>query len=201
MAALNITDPQWVAQMDPDFSLSLTFDTNNAWQITSSNWGAIDSSQVPTSVPWVAGQDVVFGGLSFRLNGVPQAGDTFTISRTTAIAQNNGNALAMLGLRDEGLVGRKVASDGKVIQGATFTDAYASALADVGVRVQGASASTDVSTAIADLAEQRRAGDVGVNLDEEAARLLQYQQSYQAAAKILQVAQTIFDTLLRTTAT
>ena len=37
----------------------------------------------------------------------------------------------------------------------------------------------------------------GVNLDEEAARLIQYQQSYQAAAKMLQVAQSVFDTLLQ----
>jgi flagellar hook-associated protein 1 FlgK len=39
----------------------------------------------------------------------------------------------------------------------------------------------------------------GVNLDEEAARLMQFQQGYQAAAKVLQVAQTLFDTLLNST--
>ena len=51
------------------------------------------------------------------------------------------------------------------------------------------------------LSEQLRAlqqADSGVNLDEEAARLLQFQQSYQAAAKYLQVAQSTFDTLLQT---
>jgi len=47
-------------------------------------------------------------------------------------------------------------------------------------------------------AESARTAQAGVNLDEEAARLLQYQQSYQAAAKVLQVAQTLFDTLLKT---
>ena len=45
-------------------------------------------------------------------------------------------------------------------------------------------------------AESLRSSTSGVNLDEEAARLIQYQQSYQAAAKILQVAQSVFDTLL-----
>ena len=47
-------------------------------------------------------------------------------------------------------------------------------------------------------AEASRSAESGVNLDEEAARLIQYQQSYQAAAKILQIAQTVFDTLLDT---
>ena len=44
--------------------------------------------------------------------------------------------------------------------------------------------------------EQTRSGQDGVNLDEEAARLIQYQQSYQAAAKVLQVAQSLFETVL-----
>ena len=52
---------------------------------------------------------------------------------------------------------------------------------------------------MANQAEQTRSGQDGVNLDEEAARLIQYQQSYQAAAKVLQVAQALFDTLLQTT--
>jgi len=51
---------------------------------------------------------------------------------------------------------------------------------------------------VAAQAEQTRSGQDGVNLDEEAARLIQYQQSYQAAAKVLQVAQSLFDTLLQT---
>ena len=49
-------------------------------------------------------------------------------------------------------------------------------------------------------AESVRAGKSGVNLDEEAARLIQYQQGYQAAAKVLQVAQSVFDTLLQAAA-
>ena len=49
-------------------------------------------------------------------------------------------------------------------------------------------------------AEQRAQSHAGVNLDEEAARLIQYQQSYQAAAKVLQVAQSLFDTLLQAAA-
>ena len=84
--------------------------------------------------------------------------------------------------------------------GETITDAYARAMADVGVRVQGANAASKISSAVAGNAKEVLTSKVGVNLDEEAARLIQYQQGYQAAAKVLQVAQTIFDTLLQTAA-
>jgi flagellar hook-associated protein 1 FlgK len=55
----------------------------------------------------------------------------------------------------------------------------------------------DMSAAVADDAQTAVSEKTGVNLDEEAARLIQFQQSYQAAAKMLQVAQAVFDTLLR----
>jgi flagellar hook-associated protein 1 FlgK len=82
----------------------------------------------------------------------------------------------------------------------TITDAYASAISDIGVRVQGSKAATTISSGVATAAETARANAAGVNLDEEAARLIQFQQSYQAAAKILQVAQAVFDTMLQTAA-
>jgi flagellar hook-associated protein 1 FlgK len=53
---------------------------------------------------------------------------------------------------------------------------------------------------VAEQAETSRSSQSGVNLDEEGARLIQYQQGYQAAAKVLSVAQAIFDTLLQATA-
>jgi len=90
---------------------------------------------------------------------------------------------------------------GGVVQpGDTVTDAYAAALAKVGVRVQSAKLSADQSASIAADAKTAQSSMTGVNLDEEAARLIQFQQSYQAAARMLQVAQSLFDTLLQTTA-
>ena len=62
-----------------------------------------------------------------------------------------------------------------------------------------ASAIAGISSSLASQAEQTRSSKAGVNLDEEAAILIEYQQSYQAAAKVLQIAQSIFDTLLSTT--
>jgi flagellar hook-associated protein 1 FlgK len=76
------------------------------------------------------------------------------------------------------------------------TDAYAAALGTIGLRVQGGAAAAEQSAAIAADATAAVAEKSGVNLDEEAARLIQFQQSYQAAAKMLQIAQSLFDDLL-----
>ena len=64
------------------------------------------------------------------------------------------------------------------------------------MRVQSAPTVAQHSAGLAADAREAQAAKVGVNLDEEAARLLQFQQSYQAAARFLQVAQSLFDTLL-----
>jgi flagellar hook-associated protein 1 len=162
-------------------------------------WDLVDASNTTLasgSGSWQAGQSIPappqdINGFALQLAGVPRNGDVMAIAPTSPqnLASNNGNALALLGLRDGALVG-----------GATATNAYAQALADIGVRVQSTRSSSEISGAVAQQAEAARSADAGVNLDEEAARLIQFQQSYQAAAKVLQVAQTLFDTLLQTTA-
>jgi flagellar hook-associated protein 1 len=70
-------------------------------------------------------------------------------------------------------------------------------MAEVGVRVQSADFAANISKSIADNIEADRTAVSGVNLDEEAPKLLQFQQSYQAAAKMLQISQSIFETLLQ----
>ena len=163
------------------------------------NWQMLDASNNLLAVgsgTWVAGQSIPptgtdINGFALMINGVPRTGDVITIAPTpaSALASNNGNALAMTALRDAAIAG-----------GHTATDQWALALSEVGVRVQSTETSSEISTAVAQQAELMRSADAGVNLDEEAARLIQFQQSYQAAAKVLQVAQSIFDTLLSTAA-
>jgi flagellar hook-associated protein 1 len=145
---------------------------------------------------WTAGKPVPtlpadMNGFSLNISGVPKSGDQINVVPTpaTSVAKNNGNAVAAQGLRDA-----------SIVSGRTASDAWSQALADVGVRVQSAKSISSISTAAAQQAEQARSDQAGVNLDEEAARLIQFQQSYQSAAKILQVAQQVFDTLLQTAA-
>jgi flagellar hook-associated protein 1 FlgK len=125
-------------------------------------------------------------GWALTLKGTPQAGDTLTIGPNPYPLLNGGNAEAMLALRDLAM-----------FDGAPLTDGYASLMSEVGIRVQGAEFATEVSTSIANNLEKDRTAVAGVNLDEEAAKLLQFQQSYQAAAKMMQVAQNMFDTLIQ----
>lgn len=141
---------------------------------------------------WTAGKPINLNGFELRLDGVPRSGDTVSVVPTTSVAASNGNAVAFSKLAGTPIVG--ISADGP---GLSITDAYASTLADIGVRVQGGKTAAGISGAVASAAESARANRAGVNLDEEAAKLIQFQQSYQAAAKILQVAQSVFDSLLQ----
>jgi len=145
---------------------------------------------------WTPGQPLAIGEFTLALTGVPAENDVFDVAPTEFPASSNGNAMALAALRDEALVGRRPDGSG----GETVTDAYASAMAGIGVRVQSATTAAEISASVQAAADKLRESKSGVNLDEEAARLIQFQQSYQAAAKVLQVAQQVFETLLSTAA-
>lgn len=136
-------------------------------------------------------------GFELKLNGVPRKGDSITLDPTKFPANNNGNAKAFLSIQTDTFVGKRLQADGTTAPGVTINDAYAAAMSEIGARVQGATYLSGVSTSVAADAETTRAGQAGVNIDEEAARLMQFQQGYQAAAKVLQAAQTLFDELLK----
>jgi flagellar hook-associated protein 1 FlgK len=125
-------------------------------------------------------------GWSLTLKGVAQAGDTYTVKPNAFPVLDAGNAQAMLNLRDLAM-----------FDGGPLTDGYASLMAVIGTKVQSAKSAAVVSNDIATNVEKDRTNVSGVNLDEEAARMLQYQQAYQAAGKMMAVAQNIFDTLLQ----
>ena len=154
---------------------------------------------------WARGEPIAWDsddssltGFDLLLDGQPDVGDVFTLAPTVRVERNNTNALAFAELRDMRFIGRVLDADGRPQGGSTVIEAWSSAIAETGVRTQAADSAAQISKAVADQAEMRRAAQSGVNLDEEAARLIQYQQSYQAAAKVLQVAQNVFDTLLQT---
>ena len=192
VASLDVVDPS----NDPTLTAAINFTDatgDYAYTLTDAS-GNVTASGNAT---WTAGQPIALNGFELNLNGVPASGDTISVNKTAHPDSNNGNALAMVGLRDEGFVGRDMQIDGTLQDGQTATDAYASLLANVGVRVQTAKTASTISSATSAQADSAVADKSGVNLDEEAGRLIQFQQGYQAAAKVLQVAQAIFDTLLQ----
>ena len=177
----------------PDHRVNITFTDdagNYQWQLLDPS-GAVVSTATGL---WQPGSPIPtpptdMNGFTLTLQGVPRLGDQIVVAPANGLNfdQNNGNAVALASLRDE-----------LIVDGSTATDSYAAAMADVGVRVQGARSTSTITSAMAEQAEATRSGISGVNLDEEAAMLIQFQQAYQAAAKILQTAQQVIDALLKT---
>ncbi|MDE1997666.1 MAG: flagellar hook-associated protein FlgK [Burkholderiales bacterium] len=148
---------------------------------------------------WKAGTPISYNGWNLNLNGVPSQNDTITVAPTQFPSSNNGNALSILGIRDEDIVGRQrtVGASGSVVTpGANITTAYSQLIGNIGVTVQSAKTSADISSKLSSDTQTLLQNENGVNLDEEAAKMIQYQQSYQASAKVLQVAHSVFQTLL-----
>lgn len=143
---------------------------------------------------YVPGQPIKIDGWEITLSGTPQAGDSVTVQNAKSAdlgdnwKRDAGNASAFLALRDAKLF------DG----GTTLSDGFSTLIAQVGTRTQSAQLAADLSGTIAKNLEADRTAVSGVNLDEEAAKLLQYQQAYQASAKMLQIAQSIFDSMIST---
>lgn len=138
-----------------------------------------------------AGKQVSLGDLSFRLEGVPVEGDSFGIQNNLDGSGDNRNALAMAQLQEKGtLIGETQ----------SFQDVYSGLFTQVAVRGRQASASAETESALLQQAISTQNGSQGVNLDEEAANLLRYQQAYQAAAQVIAVADEVFQVLLNATA-
>ena len=154
--------------------------------------GSANATSNTTGNTYIPGQPINIDGWEITLQGSPKDLDTITVDNAANpkygdwYTRDAGNAGAMMALRD------KVMFDG-----ATLSDGFAGAMAQIGTRTQSAMFAANLSTAIADNLEQDRTAISGVNLDEEAARLIQYQQAYQASAKMLSIAQNIFDSLMQ----
>lgn len=127
-------------------------------------------------------------GFSFEIDDQSTAGvtDTFTFDLSFAEGDNS-NAVEMAKLSDTKLMNNGTG---------TLTSVFENTKLDIGSQTKSAEVRVGSATAIYQQASTRVQSESGVNLDEEAANLLRFQQSYQAAARIMTTAQTIFDTLL-----
>jgi flagellar hook-associated protein 1 FlgK len=139
------------------------------------------------NVPFKDGASYTVGGMSFTLNGAPQNGDTFTIARNTGAGDTRNASL----LGD--LQSKNILDNGK----ATYQSAYAHIVSAIGNKTREVQVNADASAAQLEQATAAAQNVSGVNLDEEAANLMKYQQAYQACSKVMQVADTIFNALLQ----
>jgi flagellar hook-associated protein 1 len=139
----------------------------------------------PSGIAYTPGMQLEYNGWSVKLEGAPAAGDTMRIVPTANPAQDNRNARAMQAIGDETFV-----------DGSKLIDRFAELVGDVGTRTQSSRAAADMSSRLHQEAERANSELSGVNLDEEAARMLEYQQAYQAAAKVIATANEMFRALL-----
>ena len=124
---------------------------------------------------------------SVELTGTPQTGDRFTIDFNGAGISDNRNATALGATRIANTM------EGGTI---SFEEAYGRLVEEVGAQTAKSRVATDAAESLLAQSQGQRDALSGVNLDEEAANLIKFEQAYNASAQVINVARQIFDTLL-----
>ncbi len=201
-------------------TVSASFDTANIDQLTTqdyvlgfdgTSWGltrASDGQSVPMTGAGTAANPFVVDGLSIVATGAANAGDRFEIrptrggasglsvqlssarqiaAATSAAPGDNRNALSLASLQTSMTMENGTA---------TLQDAYGQLVGEVATRTRSAKLTADAQAALLSQARKSREEVSGVNLDEEAANLLRFQQAYQAVARVISVADETFQSLL-----
>ncbi len=143
-------------------------------------------SVLATGVAYVDGGNIDYNGWRVQISGSANPGDVFRVK--SGGPGNNENALSLAGLQN-----RRVLDNGTT----TYQQAYGEMVSGLGTKTYTAQMSRDAREAVLEHAQSAFDNISGVNLDEEAATLIKYQQAYQAAAKVVSAAQDMFQTLLR----
>ena len=140
-----------------------------------------------TPIPYSSGATITVAGMSFSISGNLINGDSFTLKRNTSGVSDGRNALALGQLQTQNTMSGKTAS---------YQSAYAQLVSDNGNKTREISVKSQAQAALLQQSQAARDSLSGVNLDEEAANLMRYQQAYQASAKVLEMGSKLFDSLL-----
>ncbi len=142
VASLKVVD----ASVNPQLTTSTSTSTTTPATTPGSCATATPTHSLSSgSATWTAGQPITLNGVEIELAGVPRSGDASRSRKRRSPRSNNGNALALAGLRDRQLVGAVPRRQRRSHARHDFTDAWATAMADVGVRVQGSFMAADLS--------------------------------------------------------
>ncbi|MET0661153.1 MAG: flagellar basal body rod C-terminal domain-containing protein, partial [Steroidobacteraceae bacterium] len=142
------------------------------------------------SFTYTPGSNIDLNGWRMQISGAPATGDSFTVRSNAGGVGDNSNALAMA-----------QALQAPVLDGgsSSLSDSVGRFVGDIGVATRQAQVNRDAQQVVYDDSVASRDAVSGVNLDEEAADLLRFQQAYQAAAQVIRIADTMFQTLLDAT--
>lgn len=146
------------------------------------------NTTLASNVGYTSGSPISYNGWTVSITGSPNAGDGFTVAKNAGAVSDNSNALLLAGLQTA-----------NTLQGGTtsFEGAYSQLVAQVGTTASQMQVTSKAQTSMVKQLTQAQQSVAGVNLDEEAANLMRYQQSYQAAGKMMQIAGTLFQSILQ----
>jgi len=169
---------------DPNLknNVQIVFDTATTFHVV----GATTGSPV-AGLTYTAGSPISFNGWTVQITGSPAANDTFSIGPNPSGNADNRNALLLAGLQTKNTLAGGTA---------TFQATYSQMVSAVGNKANEAQVNGKAQNNLLAQATNAQQSMSGVNLDEEAANLIRYQQAYQASGKMIQIASTLFDTLL-----
>lgn len=163
-------------------AVTITFTSATTFDVTGTGVGL-----PATGVAYTAGANITYNGWTVKISGAPGTGDTFNVGSNTTASTDNSNALLLANLQS-----RKTMSNGT----ANYQGIYGQLVSIVGNKTRELQVSSTAQDAMLAQTIQAQQSISGVNLDEEAANLLRYQRAYQAAGKGMQIANTLFDSLL-----
>ncbi len=172
------------AVLDPDDSDLLT---GTVIEFTSPTTYSINGAG---NFTYSEGSLIVLNGNGVTISGTPATGDKFSLDPNYGASGDNSNGLLMAEIQSVGLL------DGGTI---SINESYGRLVADVGGMTHQIKGSLDAQGVVLTNAEAAVSSTSGVNLDEEAANLIKYQQAYQAVAQVIAVVSTMFDSLLAAT--
>lgn len=166
-------------------SLTITFHTpyDGYFDVAGTGTGLPATNQAYT-----AGADISFNGYTFQISGSPAAGDVFTVTPNDNGVADNRNIL---------LLGALQATNTLENGTANYQTAYGQLVSQVGNKTRELEVTSKAQANLLAQTEESIQSVSGVNLDEEAANLLRYQQAYQASSKVIEMSSTLFDSILR----
>jgi len=169
-------------------SVTVTFVDSTHYKVDDTTAPAVLVAAPPgTLYDPAAGATLTFNGWTVQITGAPAAGDVFTIGTNTNATGDNRNILLMSAMQTQNLMENGTAS---------FQGIYGQFVGDVGAKTSELSVTSLAQTNMVAQTVAAQQAVSGVNLDEEAANLIRYQKAYQAAAKAMQIASTLFDSIL-----
>jgi len=161
--------------------VTLTFTSPTTYNVTGTGTGN------PTGLTYTPGATISYNGWSATISGTPAAGDSFAVAPNTGGVGDSRNALLLGDLQTANTLGNGTT---------TYQGAYSQLVGEIGNKARELEVTSSAAGNLLSQATLSVQNESGVNLDEEAANLLRYQQAYQAAGKVMQIASQLFDVLL-----